>query len=50
MSTTEANAAARWRRRKDDRPAEILSAALASFAERGFAATRLDDVAARVVS
>src|SRR5215813_12362483 len=27
--------------------AEILSAALASFAERGFAATRLDDVAAR---
>jgi AcrR family transcriptional regulator len=47
MSTTETNAAARWRRRKDDRPAEILSAALASFAERGFAATRLDDVAAR---
>ena len=38
---------ARWRRRKTARPAEILSAALASFAERGFAATRLDDVAAR---
>jgi AcrR family transcriptional regulator len=37
----------RWRRRKTARPAEILSAALASFAERGFAATRLDDVAAR---
>ena len=38
---------AKWRRRKTARPAEILSAALASFAERGFAATRLDDVAAR---
>jgi AcrR family transcriptional regulator len=37
----------RWRRRKDARPEEILAAALASFAERGFAATRLDDVAAR---
>jgi AcrR family transcriptional regulator len=37
----------RWRRRKDARPAEILSAALACFAERGFAATRLDDVALR---
>lgn len=36
----------RWRRRKTARPAEILSAALACFAERGFAATRLDDVAA----
>jgi AcrR family transcriptional regulator len=38
---------ARWRRRKEARPAEILTAALASFAERGFAATRLEDVAAR---
>lgn len=35
----------RWRRRKEARPAEILDAALACFAERGFAATRLDDVA-----
>jgi AcrR family transcriptional regulator len=32
---------------KEARPDEILAAALASFAERGFAATRLDDVAAR---
>lgn len=33
-------------RRKEARQAEIVQAALASFAERGFAATRLDDVAA----
>lgn len=37
----------RWQRRKDARPGEIVEAALAVFAERGFAATRLDDVAAR---
>ncbi len=35
----------RWERRKDARPQEILSAALDLFVERGFAATRLDDVA-----
>ena len=39
--------AVRWRRRKDSRPGEILEAALDCFAERGFAATRLEDVAAR---
>ena len=32
-------------RRKDARPAEIVSAALALFAERGFAETKLEDVA-----
>src|SRR5215468_3108055 len=37
----------RWTRRKDARPAEIVAAALACFAERGFAGTRLDDVASR---
>src|SRR5882672_4029982 len=37
----------RWRRRKDARPGEIVTAALACFAERGFAATRLEDVASR---
>jgi AcrR family transcriptional regulator len=42
-----ARTVSRWRRRKEARPDEILAAALASFAERGFAATRLDDVAAR---
>jgi AcrR family transcriptional regulator len=35
------------RRRKEARPGELLSAALEVFAEKGFAATRLDDVAAR---
>jgi AcrR family transcriptional regulator len=33
-------------RRKDARPAEIVAAALSSFAERGYAATKLEDVAA----
>jgi AcrR family transcriptional regulator len=37
----------RWRRRKDARPGEIVAAGLACFAERGFAATRLEDVASR---
>lgn len=37
----------RWRRRKDARPAEIVAAALEVFAEKGFAAARLDDIAAR---
>ena len=35
------------RRRKDARPGELTAAALELFAEKGFAATRLDDVAAR---
>lgn len=38
---------ARWRRRKDARPQEILEAALSVFAERGFAAARMDDIAER---
>ncbi len=37
----------RWRRRKDARPPEIIAAALEVFAERGFAATRLEDIAAK---
>lgn len=37
----------KWRRRKTARPAEIVAAAQAVFAERGFAAARLDDIAAR---
>ncbi|HZW87832.1 MAG TPA: TetR/AcrR family transcriptional regulator [Myxococcaceae bacterium] len=35
----------RWERRKEARPAEIVAAALQLFSDRGFAATRLDDVA-----
>ena len=34
-------------RRKEARPAELAAAALALFVEKGFAATRLDNVAAR---
>lgn len=37
----------RWERRKDARPGEIVDAALDLFVEKGYAATRLDDVAAR---
>ena len=37
----------RFRRRKEDRPQEITDAALAAFAEKGYAATRVDEVAAR---
>lgn len=37
----------RRQRRKEARPAELAAAALALFVEKGFAATRLDDVAAR---
>ena len=35
----------RWRRRKSARPEEILTAALEVFSDRGFAATKLEDVA-----
>jgi AcrR family transcriptional regulator len=37
----------RWHRRKEARPAEILDAALHEFVARGYAATRLDDIAKR---
>jgi len=37
----------RWKRRKEARPAELLDAAMSVFAEKGFAAARLDDIAAR---
>jgi AcrR family transcriptional regulator len=37
----------KWRRRKDARPSEIVAAALEVFAEKGFAAAKLDDIAGR---
>lgn len=37
----------RWRRRKDARPEELVNAALEVFVERGYAATRLAEVASR---
>lgn len=47
MSCPFKNSKPRWTRRKEARPQELLAAALDLFVERGFAATRLDDVAAR---
>lgn len=37
----------KFRRRKADRPGEIIQAAMAVFAERGFAAARLEEIARR---
>lgn len=45
--TQDATPTRRWRRRPEARPEEILRAAMQSFVERGFAATRLDEVGAR---
>jgi AcrR family transcriptional regulator len=39
--------APRWRRRKEERPRDIIAAALAVFTERGFAAAKLDEIARR---
>lgn len=49
-STVPADPAAqapRWVRRKESRPAELIAAALDLFVDRGYAATRLEDVASR---
>lgn len=37
----------RWRRRPEERPAQIVDAALAEFSERGLEASRMEDIAAR---
>ncbi len=37
----------RYRRRKEDRPREITQAAFEAFAEKGYAATRVEEVAKR---
>ncbi|MEZ4414787.1 MAG: TetR/AcrR family transcriptional regulator [Gemmatimonadota bacterium] len=39
--------APRWRRRPDDRPDEILAAALEVFVEQGLAGARVDEIAQR---
>ena len=47
ISSPKAKPRARRARRKESRPSELLQAALELFIERGFAATRLEDVASR---
>lgn len=47
IPSTDVKSKPRWERRKDARPQELLAAALDLFVERGYAATRLDEVAAR---
>ena len=37
----------KWERRKNARPSEIMGAALELFVERGFAATKMEDIARR---
>ena len=39
--------AARWQRKKQARPAELLDAALGLFIEKGFSATRIEEIARR---
>ncbi len=45
--TTDISAAVKAQRRKEARPAEILDAGLKEFAEHGFAASKLVDIARR---
>jgi TetR/AcrR family transcriptional regulator len=47
MQTEELSKPVRWARRKESRPGELLAAALDSFVEFGFAATRLEDIASK---
>lgn len=47
MSDAASSQAARWRRRKEARPQEILDAALAVFADKGFSAARMEDISRR---
>src|ERR1051325_7831044 len=45
MRRPRMDAEPKFRRRKAERPGEIVQAAMQVFAEKGFAAARLDDIA-----
>ena len=47
MNSTETHPPHKRERRKEARPGELLDAALDLFVEKGFAATRSEEVAAR---
>ncbi len=47
MTIATAKRPARWARRSEARPGELVQAALELFVERGYSSTRLDDVAQR---
>ena len=47
MTALPNHAEPRWRRLPEERPKQILAAALAVFGERGLAAARLEDIAKR---
>lgn len=45
ISDSVGDTSARWVRRKEARPGEILEAALALFVDKGFASTKMEDIA-----
>src|SRR5438876_2826679 len=47
MTISSSSQEPRWRRLPEERPQQIIDAALAIFGERGLAAARLDDIAKR---
>lgn len=47
MSAESTTQEPRWRRMPEERPRQIIDAALAEFGERGLAAARLEDIAKR---
>jgi AcrR family transcriptional regulator len=47
MPTTEAAPDPRWRRLPDERPTQLIDAALETFSEHGFSAAKLEDIAHR---
>ena len=47
LDFTSTPSSPRWRRRAEERPQELLEAALDTFVERGYAATSMDEIARR---